>query len=396
VTADASQPLAICVPTYGRSATLAALLDALLREAPGVPVLVADNASPDDTAAVLAAHPHPHLTVWTQPENIGPVANIRWLLQHAPAARHTWLLCDDDLPERGAVDRVLALLEAEDPAWLHLPHRWENPAGERVNQSRCPAELERYPDAGALWCGVGHWLTFGSASILRRDLLAAAAETVDTQNAYAPLVWFATAGAEGPCVVAPFCGVVGGTEITWAEKAEAYLSEDFPALYEEVFAGQVDRAAFAATLDALYGDTNGEALWRSRSIEHVADVVRRFPAARTVRFIAAERAARTGDEDLLAVVRAAITQDERDEAAAARAAGTAAFEQGDGASAGELLQHACIVNPADAGSWSDLGVVRHATGRLWFAIDALRVATGLDPHDEDARANLAALERLAA
>jgi glycosyltransferase involved in cell wall biosynthesis len=390
------EPLAICVPTYNRSATLRALLDTLAADAPHVPVLVSDNASPDDTAAVLAAHAHPNLTVHTQAENIGPVANIRWLLRNAPEARHVWLLCDDDLPEPDAIERVQELLATEDPAWLHLPHRWVNPAGEAAGGSRCPATLERYPDAGALWCGVGHWLTFGSASILRRDLLATAAATVDTQNAYAPLVWFAHAGADGPCVVAPFCAVVGGTEITWADRAEAYLTEDFPALYEEVFAPRVDAAAFAATLDALYIGQGLEGIWRSRTRERIAETVGRFPAARSVRLAAVERAVRDADAGLLALVRTAITTADREEARAAHEAGVAAYEQGDAAAAEGMLVQSLYADPAEAEAWSDLGVIRHASGRRVGAIEALRVATWLDPADEDARANLEALARHAA
>ena len=131
-------PLAICIPTYARSGLLERLLGQLAAEAPDVPVLVADNASPDATAAVLRDAARPGLAVHRQPTNVGPLANIRWLLANAPDADHVWLVCDDDLPAPGSVVAIRDHLAAEDPAWLHLPHRWVDGDGCITNRSPCP------------------------------------------------------------------------------------------------------------------------------------------------------------------------------------------------------------------------------------------------------------------
>jgi glycosyltransferase involved in cell wall biosynthesis len=382
--------LAICIPTYGRAATLEALLARLASEAPDVPVLVADNASPDGTPDVLRRAERPGLGVHRQPSNLGPTANIRWVLSNAPDAEYTWLFCDDDLPAPGAIAAIRALLSEHEPDWLHLPHRWVDEQGTVVNRSPCPAEAERHVGSGALYRARGHWLTFASASVLRRDALARAAREVATENAYAPLVWFVEAAGRGSCVVAPFCAVDAGTEITWADRMESVFTIDYPALFEEALSRHVDAAEFAASLDELFGTWRPE-LWRSRERDHVADVLARFPRFRVIRRVAAERAARTQDAPLLRQARAAVSDDDRAAAGARRLAGEDAAGRGELEQACGLLDDAVTLDPVDAESWNDLGVVLHMLGQLDGSIDALQIALGIAPERTDARENLAAI-----
>jgi tetratricopeptide (TPR) repeat protein len=384
-------PLAICIPTYARAGTLERLLSTLAAEAPGMPVLVSDNASPDGTAEVLARAARRGLEVHRQAENLGAIANIRWLLSHAPDAEHVWMLCDDDVPARGSVTAIRELVTAERPAWLHLPHRWVDAAGAVVNRSPCPGALERHDGSGALYRAYGHWLTFGSAAVIRRDALAQAAERVETANAYAPLVWFVEAAGDGPCLVAPFVGVQAGTEITWADRVGEIVGGDYPALYDEVLSRHVDATAFAASLDHLYGSDWGADIWRTRSREQIADVLGRFPCSRVLRRIAVERAAIDGDMSTLEQLRAAIGPDERAEASALRLLGETAYADGAAGAALELLRSSVLADPLGVETWSDLGVVRHVLGQRQGALEALSIALGVAPEDEDARANLDAI-----
>jgi len=109
--------LSIAVPTYRRAHWLRRCLTEVLAQAdllpPGaVEVVVSDNASPDDTPAVLAdlaAH-HPALRVHRNPVNIGPEANFR-LLRDRARGEYLWLLGDDDIVLPGAVAGVLDLVE---------------------------------------------------------------------------------------------------------------------------------------------------------------------------------------------------------------------------------------------------------------------------------------------
>ena len=86
MTGVAPPQLSVCIPTYNRAfllkRSLAALADAVAARGLGgrVEVCVSDNASTDDTPAVIAAavdaHPHIRWNVWRNPTNIGGVANI--------------------------------------------------------------------------------------------------------------------------------------------------------------------------------------------------------------------------------------------------------------------------------------------------------------------------------
>jgi glycosyltransferase involved in cell wall biosynthesis len=384
-------PLAICIPTYARAGTLERLLSTLAREAPGVPLLVSDNASPDGTPDVLRRAARPGLEGHRHAENLGAIANIRWLLSHAPDAEHVWMICDDDLPAPGSVAAVRQLVAAERPAWLHLPHHWIDASGTVVNESPCPAAVERYDGSGALYRTYGHWLTFGSAAVVRRDALALAAARVATANAYAPLVWFVSAAGDGPCLVAPFVGVQAGTEITWADRVGEIVGGDYPALYEEVLSRHVDATAFAASLDHLYGSDWGADIWRTRSRDQIADVHGRFPRSRVLRRIAVERAAADHDASALEQLHAAISGDERAEAAALRLLGETAYAAGDVGAALDLLSSSVLADPLEVETWSDLGVVRHALGGLQGAVEALSIGLAMVPGHEDSRANLDAI-----
>jgi glycosyltransferase involved in cell wall biosynthesis len=108
--------LTIAVPTFRRATWLRRCLSEVLEQVAalprgGVEVVVSDNASPDDTPAVLAGLKalHPALRVHRNPRNIGPEANFRRLRELA-RGEYLWLLGDDDLLLPGAVARVLDLI----------------------------------------------------------------------------------------------------------------------------------------------------------------------------------------------------------------------------------------------------------------------------------------------
>lgn len=114
--APAAARLSIAVPTYRRAYWLGRCLAEVLAQVAPLPpntveVLVSDNASPDETPAVLAELKalHPALRVHRNPTNIGPEANFR-LLRDLARGDYLWVLGDDDLLLPGAVARVLDLI----------------------------------------------------------------------------------------------------------------------------------------------------------------------------------------------------------------------------------------------------------------------------------------------
>ncbi|MEP7361501.1 MAG: glycosyltransferase family 2 protein [Chloroflexota bacterium] len=107
--------LTICIATYNRARFIGETLDSIVGQlTPDVELLVLDGASPDDTAAVVAARPGARYVC--EPTNSGVDRDYDKAVGHA-RGRYCWLMTDDDLLLPGAVARVLAAL-ADDPALL--------------------------------------------------------------------------------------------------------------------------------------------------------------------------------------------------------------------------------------------------------------------------------------
>jgi len=109
--------LSICIPTYNRARFLGETLDGVIAQATGdVEIVVSDNASTDDTEAVVRARQakFPQLTYFRQTENRGADRNY---LQSVASARGEWcwLLGDDDPVEDGAITTLLGHLNGPRP-----------------------------------------------------------------------------------------------------------------------------------------------------------------------------------------------------------------------------------------------------------------------------------------
>jgi glycosyltransferase involved in cell wall biosynthesis len=80
----------------------------------GEVVLVSDNASTDGSAAICArvSGEQPSVAYVKQPENIGAVANFKYVLDQAKTRYFMWLGSHDQLPE-GYVETLLARLERD-------------------------------------------------------------------------------------------------------------------------------------------------------------------------------------------------------------------------------------------------------------------------------------------
>ncbi len=110
-----SRPLlTLAIPTFKRSPYLAELLACLLPQfldGTGAELLISDNASPDDTEAVVASFlarglPCRYLR---NPENIGADANFLQCLDEA-RGKYVWVMGDDDLLAPDTIRLLLTLL----------------------------------------------------------------------------------------------------------------------------------------------------------------------------------------------------------------------------------------------------------------------------------------------
>jgi glycosyltransferase involved in cell wall biosynthesis len=395
--------LAICIATYNRveeiDRLLGELAEAIAACGERVPILVSDNASPDETAEVLArwVERMPDLTIHRQPENLGPRRNIAWLIEHAPERDYVWVIGDDDSVVPGGLSYVLELLRRERPDWLHLPHRFiARGSSGPGNCSPCPEEVERFDGSAALYLRYHHWTTFMSAMVVRREPLQAVVRASTTQSAYHPLVWSFLAGLDGPCVVADRRLVDGGPEISWSDMASIYLTEHYTGLFDEGLGLRITAEQFGAALDGLYGDDHTFTHWQSRPIETLARVVGRFPHSRKLRWFLFRLARDQGRTDMFAPIAAAC------EAAGAVAEaerlvdeGEALFASGDAVAALDAFERAVLDCPSLPRAWNDLAVARHALGR-YGSLGAVGIALELDPGYEDALINRSELGQAAA
>jgi glycosyltransferase involved in cell wall biosynthesis len=386
--------LAICIPTYNRAEALGRLLDRLhadLGDATDVVVLVSDNASSDGTRELLAEAQErmPSLRVHHQPENLGAHANHVWLVENAPGCEYLWIFGDDE-PEPGAVAYVRDLLVEHRPAWLHLPHRFVHPDGRVKVESRRPERPEVHADPGRMWVAQYHWLTFLSASIVRRDALRNAAATSPTRNMFFPFVWFFEASLEGPCVVADRLLVTGSTDISWGARMAEAMTHHFIGLYDEAVRHRVTPEEFGRTLDAHYTHEHYWC-WQDAGIDYLIETVRRFPCSRVLRRYLWTLGRELGDPRHVAEVTAATGASGDDTVACGLIAeGEVAFGNGDAAAAAELFSRALEAAPASAEAWNDLAVALHAMGSPQARV-AVATAVALDPADENTWQNHVAI-----
>ncbi len=103
------------MPTYNRAALLRRALDSVLAQTHrDLRVLISDNASEDDTAAVCESYERgdPRVHYARQPVNVTPVPNFSWLLAHADT-EFMLLVADDDWLAPDYVERCLAVMDRD-------------------------------------------------------------------------------------------------------------------------------------------------------------------------------------------------------------------------------------------------------------------------------------------
>ena len=389
--------LAFLIPTYNRAGHVTALLRTLaadpgVRDA-GAPVLVADNHSsdgtPDAVRALRAEFPWLDVRLREHPENIGPIRTLGWLIDNAPPVDYVWLLGDDDAPLPGAVRKVLDVLAGRPVDLLHLPHTFEAD-GAVAARSTCPPQTEYFPSSRELSLVYHHWVTFLSASVVRREPLRDAARELPTLNEWAPHIWYLNAARDSECAVYGEPLVRGGMDISWHATRATILTERLVEAYDEGLDRVMSERDFAQYLDDFYPDVGREP-WSQVPIESLVAALERFPHSRELRGMLFASARAQDRADALAALDAAARRaGAGDDAAAAVADGEARFAGGDLLGAVQRFRAAVHELPTCTEAWNDLGVVLHALGDPG-ASDAFGVALSIDPRNDDARANLASV-----
>jgi len=167
--------LTIIVPTYNRASNLELLLRTLHAEVASnesVRVLVSDNASTDETAAVIAkiTDVWPALETQRHARNIGPDGNFCSCVDRVDT-RYFWIIGDDDLPKRGVTAKLVALLRDTAPALAYMQSEWLNPlTGPDQGEPVGTLKVETM-DAVTFARRVHVWLTFISGVVIDRTQL---------------------------------------------------------------------------------------------------------------------------------------------------------------------------------------------------------------------------------
>ncbi|PNU04767.1 glycosyltransferase family 2 protein [Novosphingobium guangzhouense] len=182
--------LSICIPTYNRSACLAELLDSIAaQDTPDLEVVVADDASPDDTVEVMGRYAgrFAHFVPMLQARNVGVDRNIAAVTARA-TGDYIWLFGDDDRLEPGGIGRVLAALSRwPDMIALTVGVVDYDPTLRNITGIRRMPPTQHLVGAGAAFSRFAELLGYISATLVRRaewNIAAADPRAVAMTNLY--------------------------------------------------------------------------------------------------------------------------------------------------------------------------------------------------------------------
>ena len=105
--------LSVCIPAYRGAAHLGATIDSVLGQSFGdFELVIIDDNSPDDTAAVVARYTDPRVRFMRNANNLGPEGNWNRCLSES-RGKYFKLLPQDDLLMPTCLERQMAVLERD-------------------------------------------------------------------------------------------------------------------------------------------------------------------------------------------------------------------------------------------------------------------------------------------
>ena len=161
-----SAPLVLTVafPTYNRAASVEVAVERALQQSAGLPieVLVADNASPDDTLARLERfRSHPGFRLVRGDANVGLAGNMVRITHNAGGRYVLFLSDENDVADAGVLADLLGFLEERAPSLAYPGHRFE-PGSDM-------SEFDRFWDVTGVLPGL----------VYEREMLLSAVRDVD-------------------------------------------------------------------------------------------------------------------------------------------------------------------------------------------------------------------------
>lgn len=169
--------LTIAIPTYNRCELLLQTLNSVEQQrVGGVEVIVSDNASTDDAEGKVKKYCREHNIIYHRnAENLGMDANFLNCLQMAKG-EYIHLLSDDDILLPGAIEKILMLIEEEQPDYINLNSYTYAEKVFDVTKKGLPRITLRTEggtdfistDKNACMKYIGVYITYISATILKR------------------------------------------------------------------------------------------------------------------------------------------------------------------------------------------------------------------------------------
>jgi glycosyltransferase involved in cell wall biosynthesis len=171
--------VSVCVPTYNRAAILTQTLDTLLaQDYPNFELVVADNASTDETEAVCRGYAarDPRIRYHRNETNLGLIGNFNRVIELA-RGEYMVIAGDDDLYESHFLSRLVPVLDAEPQVVLSASGTdWIDPQGRPLVRSvdtyhADPARTPLEEAKRALWDARGTMMMgVYRTEVLRRSL----------------------------------------------------------------------------------------------------------------------------------------------------------------------------------------------------------------------------------
>lgn len=194
---ESSPVLSICIPSYNRASLVGELLARIAEEVVGdtasdigiIEVVVTDNCSPDDTRQVVQSYQDrlTHLTYIRHDENIGADRNFLAAVANA-TGRYCWLMGDDDLPEPGAIRRLVEVLMAHPGIAGCSVDRFSRSfdLSTQIPEDAFPAFHESSMLLGPdeVFSKIGYYLGYLSGQVVKRSLWNEVVAILPVENYY--------------------------------------------------------------------------------------------------------------------------------------------------------------------------------------------------------------------
>lgn len=141
-----------------------------------VEVLVSDNASPDDTSAVVVEARQKGVIVkyLRNPENIGPDANFLQCYERA-AGKYVWIFSDDDLLREGALGQILYFLSRDEYELVYVSSTGFVGSPPEAAPVTLPLRASAFTDSARFVRRVHVFTTMISGNIINKDRVDAIA-----------------------------------------------------------------------------------------------------------------------------------------------------------------------------------------------------------------------------